>query len=103
MFWKKTLRTIKSVWNNEKQTKNAIEIARQAGALHDKFVGFVQDLQKIEKGLSTSQAAYGEAVKKLHTGKGNLVDATVRLEKLGAKTKKSMPPEFSDDSKQIEE
>lgn len=98
-----TLKTIKSVWNNEKQTKNAIEIARQAGALHDKFANFVGDLQKIEKGIKTSQTAYDEALKKLSVGKGNLVDSTLKLEKLGAKTKKSMPNEFIDDTKQLEE
>jgi DNA recombination protein RmuC len=86
-----TLKTIKSVWNNEKQTKNAIEIARQAGALHDKFVGFIEDMQKIKKSLTQSNEAYDSAFNKLKTGKGNLVDATIKLENLGAKTKKIIP------------
>ncbi len=89
-----TLKTIKSVWNNEKQTKNAIEIARQAGALHDKFVGFVEDMEKIKKSLTQSNAAYDKAFNKLKTGNGNLIDATTRIKKLGAKTKKQLPNEL---------
>ena len=97
-----TLKTIKSVWNNEKQTKNAIEIARQAGSLHDKFVGFVEDLQKIEKGIDSTKKAYDSAMNKLKEGSGNLVNSTLKLEKLGAKTKKSLPNEFIDEIKEIE-
>lgn len=93
-----TLKTIKSVWNNEKQTKNALEIARQAGALHDKFVGFVEDLQKIEKGIESTKKAYDGAMNKLKDGSGNLVNATLKLEKLGAKTKKSMPSDVINDN-----
>ncbi len=86
-----TLKTIKSVWNNEKQTKNALEIARQAGALHDKFVGFIGDMEKIKKSLLQSNTAYDSAFNKLKTGNGNLIDATIKIKKLGAKTKKSLP------------
>ena len=56
-----TLRTIASMWKQEKQTKNAIEIARQSGALYDKFVGFVEDLKNIEKHIEKSQEAYNKA------------------------------------------
>jgi DNA recombination protein RmuC len=89
-----TLKTIKSVWNNEKQTKNAIEIARQAGALHDKFVGFVEDMERIKKSLDQSNTAYDKAFNKLKSGNGNLIDATTKLEKLGAKTKKQLPNDY---------
>tara|TARA_B110000459_G_scaffold125243_1_gene137569 strand:+ start:2024 stop:3427 length:1404 start_codon:yes stop_codon:yes gene_type:complete len=89
-----TLKTIKSVWNNEKQTKNAIEIARQAGALHDKFVGFIEDMGRIKKSLEQSNIAYDKAFVKLKTGSGNLIDATIRIKKLGAKTKKQLPNEL---------
>lgn len=89
-----TLKTIKSVWNNEKQTKNAIEIARQAGALHDKFVGFIEDMGRIKKSLDQSNIAYDKAFIKLRTGNGNLIDATIRIKKLGAKTKKQLPNEL---------
>ncbi|MBL4592597.1 MAG: DNA recombination protein RmuC, partial [Flavobacteriales bacterium] len=98
-----TLKTIKSVWANEKQTKNAIEIARQAGALHDKFVNFVEDMEKIKKSLEQSNTSYDKAFNKLKSGKGNLIDATIRLEKLGVKTKKQLPNEvLPENKKQIE-
>jgi len=92
-----TLRTISSLWNQERQTKNALEIARQAGALHDKFVGFMEDMSKIGKSLEQSQNAYNGAFNKLKSGKGNLIDSTVKLEKLGAKTKKQLSPELRND------
>ncbi|PJA07378.1 MAG: DNA recombination protein RmuC, partial [Flavobacteriales bacterium CG_4_10_14_0_2_um_filter_32_8] len=85
-----TLRTIASVWKQDKQTKNAIEIARQAGALHDKFVGFIEDMEKIKKSLDQSKDSYDKAFSKLKSGSGNLIDATLKLEKLGAKTKKQI-------------
>jgi DNA recombination protein RmuC len=92
-----TLRTISSVWKQENQTKNAIEIAKQSGALYDKFVGFLEDLNKIDKGLKSSQSAYDEAVKKLQFGSGNLVGRVEKLKVLGAKTTKNLPANFSED------
>ncbi len=86
-----TLRTIQSIWRYERQNKNAEEIARQAGAMHDKFVGFVNDMEKIEEHLSRASQAHEDALNKLSKGKGNLVGSTQRLEKLGAKVKKTMP------------
>jgi hypothetical protein len=71
-----TLRTIASIWKQENQTKNAIEIANQGGALFDKFVGFVKDLEKIGANIRQTQNAYDDAMNKLHTGKGNLVSNT---------------------------
>lgn len=92
-----TLRTISSVWKQENQTKNAIEIAKQSGALYDKFVGFLDDLNKIDKGLKSSQSAYDEAVKKLQFGSGNLVGRVEKLKVLGAKTTKNLPANFSEE------
>lgn len=86
-----TLRTVASLWKQEKQTKNALEIARQAGALHNKFVSFLEDLERIKKGIELSNDAYDKAYNKLKSGKGNLIDATQKLEKLGIKTKKQLP------------
>ena len=86
-----TLRTIASVWQQENQTRNAIEIARQGGALYDKFVGFVADLEKIGKSISATQNSYTEAMNKLQTGSGNLVSRVENLRKLGAKTTKELP------------
>lgn len=86
-----TLRTIQSIWRYERQNKNAEEIARQAGAMHDKFVGFINDLDKIADYLTKASHAHDSAMSKLSAGKGNLVSSTQRLEKLGAKVKKAMP------------
>ena len=86
-----TLRTIDSMWTNQKQQENAIEIARQAGALYDKFEGFVQDLIKIGKKMDEAKSEYGNAMNKLVDGKGNLVNSVERLKKMGAKAKKSIP------------
>ncbi|MCB0402620.1 MAG: DNA recombination protein RmuC [Flavobacteriales bacterium] len=92
-----TLKTVASVWKQERQTKNALEIARQSGALYDKFVSFLEDLDKIEKGIKTSQLAYDEAVKKLSTGKDNLVRKVERIKELGAKTSKQIDGKYLDE------
>jgi DNA recombination protein RmuC len=86
-----TLRTIDSMWTNQKQQENAIEIARQAGALYDKFEGFVSDLIKIGKKMDEAKVEYGNAMNKLVEGKGNLVSSVEKLKKMGAKAKKSLP------------
>ncbi|MBI2281499.1 MAG: DNA recombination protein RmuC [Bacteroidetes bacterium] len=97
-----TLRTITSVWKQENQTKNAIEIAKQSGALYDKFVGFLEDLDKIDRGLVTAKTAYDGAVNKLKTGTGNLVGRVEKLKVLGAKTTKNLPASFNDDDNENE-
>lgn len=86
-----TLRTISSIWQQENQTRNALEIARQSGALYDKFVGFVGDMEKIGNNLRITQNTYSDAMKKLSEGRGNLVSSTERLRKLGAKATKELP------------
>lgn len=89
-----TLRTISSIWQHENQTRNAIEIARQSGALYDKFVGFVNDMEKIGNNLRITQNTYSDAMKKLSEGRGNLVSATERLRKMGAKATKTLPKQL---------
>ncbi|TDP59439.1 DNA recombination protein RmuC [Flavobacterium dankookense] len=86
-----TLRTIDSMWTNQKQQENALEIARQAGALYDKFEGFVTDLVKIGKKMDEAKIEYGSAMSKLVDGKGNLITSVEKLKKMGAKAKKSLP------------
>ncbi|WP_447636292.1 DNA recombination protein RmuC [Flavobacterium microcysteis] len=86
-----TLRTIDSMWTNQKQQENAFEIARQAGALYDKFEGFVSDLVKIGKKMDEAKTEYQGAMNKLFDGKGNLINSVERLKKMGAKAKKSLP------------
>lgn len=86
-----TLRTIDSMWTNQKQQENAFEIARQAGALYDKFEGFVADLIKIGNKINDSKTEYDSAMSKLVEGRGNLIVSVEKLKKMGAKAKKSLP------------
>ena len=86
-----TLRTIDTMWNNEKQQQNAIEIARQAGALYDKFEGLVSDLTGVGKKIDAAKTDYSAAMNKLVDGRGNLITSVEKLKKLGAKAKKSLP------------
>jgi DNA recombination protein RmuC len=83
-----TLRTIDSMWNNEKQQRNAIEIAIQAGRLYDQFVNLTEDLIKVGNQLRTVQDSYDTSMKKL-TGAGNLIKKVDNLKKLGAKGTKN--------------
>lgn len=85
-----TLKTVESIWKHEKQTQNAMEIARQGGSLYDKFVNFIADLEKIGGQIDSLQNTYQDAHKKLTSGKGNLVRQTELLKKLGIKTEKSL-------------
>ena len=86
-----TLRTIDTMWNNEKQQRNAIEIARQAGALYDKFDGLLKDLVGIGKRIDDSKKEYSNAMNKLFDGRGNLINSVEKLKKMGAKAKKAIP------------
>ncbi len=85
------LRTIAHVWRYEYQNRNAQEIARQAGALYDKFVGFVEDLKDVGEKLGKAQNAYDAAYSKLGSGRGNLVRSAERIRELGIKPSKSLP------------
>lgn len=86
-----TLRTIDTMWNNDKQQRNAVEIARQAGALYDKFEGLITDLTKVGKKMDEAKIEYKGAMNKLFEGRGNLVSSVESLKKLGAKAKKALP------------
>ncbi len=86
-----TLRTIDSMWNNEKQQQNAIEIARQAGALYDKFHGLVVDLTGVGKKIDAAKTDYSAAMNKLVEGRGNLITSVEKIKKMGAKAKKALP------------
>ncbi len=85
-----TLRTIDSMWQNEKQQRNAIEIARQAGALYDKFESLMTDLTKVGKKMDEAKTEYKGAMNKLFEGRGNLINSVEKIKKLGAKAKKSL-------------
>ncbi|ADY53551.1 protein of unknown function DUF195 [Pseudopedobacter saltans DSM 12145] len=92
-----TLKTVASIWKQEQQTKNAIEIATKAGALYDKFVGFVNDMNKIGDSIDKSQKAYSDAMNKLTSGTGNLVSRAENIRKLGAKTSKMIDDKLLED------
>ena len=93
-----TLRTIDSMWQNEKQQKNSIEIARQAANLYDQFVNLTEDLLKVGNQLKTVQGSYDGTMKKL-TGRGNLVTKVENLKKLGIKQSKQLNPKLVERAK----
>ncbi|MFT4031111.1 MAG: DNA recombination protein RmuC [Siphonobacter sp.] len=95
-----TLRTVGSIWKFEKQSKNALEIARLSGELYDKFEGFTRDLQKVGDSLKTSHSAYEEAVKKLSEGKGNLIRTAEKIRALGARATKELPKNWLDQAEE---
>jgi DNA recombination protein RmuC len=92
-----TLRTIKNLWRYADQNRNAQLIADKAGALYDQFVLYVEALDEVGRYLDKSTEAWDTARKRLSTGRGNLVRRSEELKKLGAKTKKTLPPELSVD------
>lgn len=85
-----TLRTIENIWRRESQNKNALEIARRSGALYDKFVGFVEDLDKVGERISQADSAYRDAKNKLSDGRGNILRSIQSIKELGAKASKSL-------------
>lgn len=89
-----TLKTLSSVWKRDYQNKNVIEIARQGGALYDKFVGFVEDMKTIGNRINQTQDSYNEAMNKLSKGTGNLITKVENVRKLGIKTQKIMPKDL---------
>ncbi len=86
-----TLRTIANIWKQEYQNQNVLEIAKQSGALYDKFVGFVDDLVAVGNRIDQTKSSYVDAMKKLSEGSGNLINRAEKIKKLGAKTSKSLP------------
>lgn len=91
-----TLRMIQNVWRFEHQSRNAQEIARRAGDLYDKFVGFVQDLETVGSRLKSTQTAFDAARNKLVSGRGNVVKRAEELKALGIDASKSLPAELTD-------
>ncbi|UTW09850.1 DNA recombination protein RmuC [Pseudomonas benzenivorans] len=89
-----TLRVIDSLWRQERQSQNAREIAERAGALYDKFVAFIQDLDEMGGRLQQLDKAYGAARNKLCDGRGNIISRVENLKLLGARASKSLPAEL---------
>ena len=93
-----SLKIFSSIWQQEKQNQNALEIARQSGALYDKFQNFLKDLKNIGDKLDIAKGSYDEAFKKLKSGRGNLISSTEKIKQLGAKAKKSIEPNLLDEA-----
>lgn len=91
-----TLRTIASIWRQESQNKNALEIARQSGDMLDKFTAFVEDLLAVGKSLISTKDSYDKAMNKLVDGRGNLISRAEKIKELGAKVSKTMPKSILD-------
>lgn len=86
-----TLRTVAALWKQDRQEKNALEIAKRGGLLYEKFAGLLRDLQNLGEKLGAAQKAHEEVIKKVSEGRGNLIDQVEDLKRLGAKTEKSLP------------
>lgn len=95
-----TLKTVDSMWKNEKQQKNALEIAEEAGKMYDKFSNLVEDFVKLGERLDMTKNIYEESMKKLSTGKGSLISKAEKMKSLGAKANKSIKQSFVDRTKE---
>ena len=97
-----TLRTVAHLWRQDHQNRNALEIAKQCGTLYDKFVGFVDDLEKLGQRLDQAQTSYHDAFSKLKTGKGNLIRSAERVRELGVKPNKNLAAPLLDSARDEE-
>jgi DNA recombination protein RmuC len=98
-----TLRTVAHLWRQDHQNKNALEIARQSGALYDKFVGFIDDMEKLGQRIDQAQTSYHDAFSKLKTGKGNLIRTAERVRELGVKPSKTLPTGLLDSTAETDD
>nr|WP_315129898.1 DNA recombination protein RmuC [uncultured Polynucleobacter sp.] len=97
-----TLRTVAHLWRQDHQNRNALEIAKQCGTLYDKFVGFVDDLEKLGQRLDQAQTSYHDAFNKLKSGKGNLIRTAEKVRELGVKPSKNIPAPLIESSTDTE-
>ena len=95
-----TVRTVAHLWRQEQQNRNALEIAKQCGLLYDKFVGFVDDLDKVGQRLEQAQTSYSDAYGKLKTGRGNLIRSAEKVKELGVKPTKKIADKLLLDSEE---
>ena len=92
------LKIVADIWQIEKQSKNAIEIAEKAGELYDKLLGFVESMEDVGAGLKKANQNYEKAMGQLSTGNGNAIKKAEELKALGADTKKQFPERLIDNS-----
>ena len=97
-----TLRTVAHLWRQDHQNRNALEIAKQCGTLYDKFVGFVDDLEKLGQRLDQAQTSYHDAFNKLKSGKGNLIRTAEKVRELGVKPSKNLSTPLIESSTDFE-
>jgi DNA recombination protein RmuC len=96
-----TLRTVSNLWRQEQQSKNALEIARQGGLLHDKLVSFIEELELIGDKIQHVQSTYHASFHRLVNGKDNLVSRTAKLRELGAKTSKQLSEKYDLETEEV--
>ncbi|WP_312819870.1 DNA recombination protein RmuC [Kaistella carnis] len=96
-----SLKLVSDLWKREYQNKNAMEIAERGAKLYDKFVGFVENLEKLGKNIDQAKNTYNDAFKQLSTGNDNLITQTVKLKSLGIKNKKNLPQSLEESSENI--
>lgn len=94
-----SLKLIADLWKREYQNRNSVEIAERGARLYDKFVGFIENLEKVGKNLDQAKNVYNEAYKQLSTGNDNLIIQTQKLKSLGIKNKKDLPPSLVENSR----
>ena len=86
-----SLKTVSYIWQQENQTKNAMDIANESGKMLDKFISFYEDFEKVGKQMQTAQKTYEDAENKLKTGRGNLIDKANKIKDMGARPSKQLP------------
>ncbi len=96
-----SLKLVSDLWKREYQNKNATEIAERGAKLFDKFVGFVENLEKVGKNIDQAKNVYNEAFKQLSTGNDNLITQTIKLKTLGIKNKKNLPQSLQDSTENL--
>lgn len=96
------LKTVEFMWRQDRQSKNAENIAQAAGRLYDKFAGFLEDLEKVKHHLGLTDKALDEAFGKLKLGQGNLVRQVERLRELGARSKKKISAQWVEQAEPVE-
>ena len=96
-----TLRTISNLWRQEQQNKNALQIARQGGLLHDKLVSFVEELENLGDKIQNVQNVYHASFQRLVNGKDNLIQKTAKLRELGAKTSKQLTEKYNYETEEL--
>jgi DNA recombination protein RmuC len=97
-----TLRTVQTIWRYEHQNRNAEKIAQQAGSIHDQFARVLESLQDIGKHLNKAQEAWEKTRERMSSGRGNLVKKVQDLEKLGARTKKTLPAQMLEEAEPLD-